>query len=483
MKKLKIGQKGIKKKMNSFNKLYNLILESIVSQNKASRAQLLANVKNSQAIQQYLNTLDNKLADFLAKFFASGQLKSINDPKIIQVKHILANKPSINTQQKISLKDFLAANKQTVKFAQTKVKYSNLNAIPQLTKVKEYDNGVVIYTVEDSPKGMRAVRDIIDVQWGKDANPWCLAARTGKNNDLRGAGRYWKEYSGYPKHIAFQNGKLLAFSAGKTTYGNEPSAARWWDRQDKPHYKLPLLDGTQMKTDQIVQVDIFERYGNDLKLNPETNRYDYSHRMRVSDAYLVDGHFPIPFGVINGEFDCNDCETLQTLENAPTEVKGQFTCGYCHELKSLKGMPQKIGRGIFLGGDYALESLEGMPEICNGTLQAYAMKSLKSLKGCSQIIKGSCYLQSDVLQSLQGGPQEVHGNLNINGNVKLKNLKGIAQKVKGGIGLYKCESLQSLEGISPDFHGEIVISECPNLKLTQEDKKKYKFVQELSYYG
>lgn len=443
-----------------FNKLYNLILQSIITED--------------------INSKIKKAIDTLIK---SGQLKDQNDPRIQQVKTIIKRNANIDINGKTKLNELLKQNEQYINRSQAK-KSQYLDSIPQFSQKKEYDNGVVIYKVEDSPKGMRAVRDIIDVQWGKDANPWCLAARTGKNNDLRTAGRYWKEYSSYPKHIAFQNGKLLAFSAGRVTQGSEPSPARWWDREDKPHSKLPLLDGTQMKTDHIhVQGDIFKKYGDDLKLNPETGRYDYNGRMRVCEAYLIDGHFPIPFGVIKNEFDCNDCETLQSLENAPTEVKYDFNCGYCHELKSLKGMPQKIGGGIFLGGDYALESLEGMPEICNGTLQAYAMKSLKSLKGCSQIIKGNCYIQSDVLQSLQGGPQEVYGNLNINGNIKLKNLKGIAQKVKGGIGLYKCESLQSLEGISPDFHGEICIGECPNLKLTQEDKKKYKFVQELSYYG
>ena len=87
-----------------FNKLYNLILESIISQNRASRAQMLANVQNHQQIQNYLNTLDNKVADFLAKFFKSGQLVDVNDKRIDKVVDILKRKTDFNIQT--AIKDF-----------------------------------------------------------------------------------------------------------------------------------------------------------------------------------------------------------------------------------------------------------------------------------------------------------------------------------------------------------------------------------------
>ena len=450
--------------MNAFNKLYNLILESIISQNAESRKAMLLKGGFDQGaandVNRFLKKYDNKTADFLCRYIANKEITKVNDERLNKVQKILKLNSSLDTQSlKGNIDQFIKQYYNIVQKNQQKqnaktVQY--LDSIPEFSQKKQYPNGVVIYQVEDSSKGMRAVRKIIDLQWGQDANPWCLAARTGKNKDLRAASRHWKQYNSYPKHIAFQNGKLIAFSA------NDKNVTLWWDREDHPHHTLPLLDGTFLRVDPLVgPSDIFEKYKN-LHLNPETNRYDCDGSIRITDEFLTDGHFSIPFGVINGEFNCNDCETLQSLENAPTEVKGEFNCGYNKVLKSLKGMPQKIGRGIFIAGDYALEDLEGMPEVCHGPFQAYGMKNLKSLKGCSQIIKDNCYIQSDVLQSLQGGPQKVKGNFQINGCIKLKNLKSAPEFIGGELNCYKCVELQSLEGIKV-VKGPINTNECPKL--------------------
>ena len=116
-------------------------------------------------------------------------------------------------------------------------------------------DGVVIYEVEDSSEGQQAVRKAIDVNWGYDKNPWCLAARKNgfghgeisvlsheqaeklglySDDTLAVAWNYWKHYNAYPKRIAFKNGKLFAFSAGKMKQHVE-----WWDRNDKSHYTIP----------------------------------------------------------------------------------------------------------------------------------------------------------------------------------------------------------------------------------------------------
>ena len=54
--------------MNKFNKLYKLILESIITQNKASRKALLYkndwNKFGIEAIEEFLQKFDNKTADF-----------------------------------------------------------------------------------------------------------------------------------------------------------------------------------------------------------------------------------------------------------------------------------------------------------------------------------------------------------------------------------------------------------------------------------
>ena len=117
-------------------------------------------------------------------------------------------------------------------------------------------DGVVIYEVEDSKEGQKAVRRAIDFHFGYDKNFWCLASRKeGFRQDeinrltheqaeklgfysddaLAVAWNYWNGlYKAYPKRIAFKNGKLFAFSAGKYKQHVE-----WWDRNDKSHYVIP----------------------------------------------------------------------------------------------------------------------------------------------------------------------------------------------------------------------------------------------------
>ena len=96
-------------------------------------------------------------------------------------------------------------------------------------------DGVVIYNVEDSKEGQKAVRRAMDFYFGYDKNFWCLATRYEKyDDDLEEAWDYWKANSAYPKRIAFKNGKLFAFSAGK-----EKQHVEWWDRNDKSHYDIP----------------------------------------------------------------------------------------------------------------------------------------------------------------------------------------------------------------------------------------------------
>ena len=49
-------------------------------------------------------------------------------------------------------------------------------------------------------------------------------------DDLAVAWNHWKTYSAYPKRVAFKDGKLVSFSAGKDT-----NLVEWWDRDDKSH--------------------------------------------------------------------------------------------------------------------------------------------------------------------------------------------------------------------------------------------------------
>jgi antitoxin component YwqK of YwqJK toxin-antitoxin module len=108
----------------------------------------------------------------------------------------------------------------------------NPDTVKEFSNKKNIVGGITIYDVDDTKAGQEAVRKIIDTHFGKDANPWCLAARL--DGDLERAWGYWNSYSTIPKKIAFKDGKLIAFSASND--GEET----WWDKQDNPLSGIPI---------------------------------------------------------------------------------------------------------------------------------------------------------------------------------------------------------------------------------------------------
>ena len=118
----------------------------------------------------------------------------------------------------------------------------NPDTVPEFIKSRRHlkiklgneEHNIFIYTVKDTKEGQASVRRIIDTHWGRDANPWCLVARKGNNDDLSDAWYFWKKcYNKTDKRIAFIDGKLLAFSASDT------EQVTWWDREDKPTSGIP----------------------------------------------------------------------------------------------------------------------------------------------------------------------------------------------------------------------------------------------------
>ena len=51
---------------------------------------------------------------------------------------------------------------------------------------------------------------------------------------------------------------------------------------------------------------------------------------------------------IKGDFACDNCHSLKSLEGAPKEVGGDFRCSYCDSLKSLKGAPKEVGGNFWV---------------------------------------------------------------------------------------------------------------------------------------
>ena len=150
--------------------------------------------------------------------------------------------------------------------------------------------------------------------------------------------------------------------------------------------------------------DIFSK----LKLNPQTNRYDYDGDLNKNDLSILvsedkDG-FIINFSKVTGDFNCSGLG-LKSLKGAPKEVGKSFWC-FKNKLTSLKGAPQTVGR------DFG----------CSGN-------QLTSLEGAPQKVDGCFYCNNNQLTSLEGAPQEVNGWFDCTNNPNLHSLDGIG-KVK-----------------------------------------------------
>ena len=195
-----------------------------------------------------------------------------------------------------------------------RIKSQDINFNPSTEKAfsNPYNagDGVVIYKVKNSKDGQKAVRKAIDVNWGYDSDPWCLAARKeGFDQDeidnlsheqaeklglysddaLAVAWNYWNRYKAYPKRIAFKNGKLFAFSAG-----DEKQHVEWWDRNDKSHYVIP-------GSNAVDDIEFLKRYG---KINLMENN---NASPEMIEELIEDEDWNVRYGVA-------------VNSNAPTEV-------------------------------------------------------------------------------------------------------------------------------------------------------------------
>tara|TARA_R110002167_G_scaffold5418_1_gene25329 strand:- start:1622 stop:9025 length:7404 start_codon:yes stop_codon:yes gene_type:complete len=191
---------------------------------------------------------------------------------------------------------------------EVKAKTINPDKVKEFFNKEEFEDGLVVYDVEDSKKGQRSVRSIVDSYWGTSANPWCLIARSKgetlevfdtrseakehsetlrdywdtentftydeaagkwivarlvdpKDLDvMKGAWTHWKQYNqdgeGEGYKIAFQNGKLLSFRDGGEVdpsgldddYAEYEAETKWWDRFDKPTDDLTIGLGKDKAT-------------------------------------------------------------------------------------------------------------------------------------------------------------------------------------------------------------------------------------------
>lgn len=432
--------------MNKFNKLYNLILQSIITEGKEYQTAILKKSGLDDVaisnILKFLKDFNNKTADLLCKFIASEELTKVDDKRISDVENIIKLNPSIDTQNwKGTMDQFIQRYRQSINKANEKVAAKTIkymDNIPQFTQKKEYDKGVVIYKVEDSEEGQAAVRKIVDLQWGRDANPWCIVSRSGAGLNYNYK-EYWEHYDSFPKHIAFQNGKLLAFYASK---GEQPY---WWDREDHSHHRLPLLDDTFLDvgildwTDKEIIQRFLARHDN-VKLNDKTGLYDIQGEIRIKAEDLVKGHFPVKFGNCTGDFVCTHLDNLISLWGAPGRVGNRFSCSQCDKLTDLKGAPKYVEHSFYC-----------------------------------------CYCFN--LKSLKGAPEYVGGGFNCTGCANLTNLNNITKNIQEDVIADKCDNLSDVSVLSQEMIRKSSFKECYKLPFTTRNINILQFDQDTQLWN
>ena len=313
----------------------------------------------------------------------------------------------------------------------------------------------------------------------KPGAKWCISMQT--------SNEHWNDYS--PEfHFLFwfrdddtlEDDRKIAISVDKETW----EVAELYNGADNEiRTPLPSYIKKAIKNEKTdFKEKEFNRIKSKLKLNPQTNRYDYDGDLNSIDLSNFiskdkDG-FIINFGKITGNFDCYGLDLislkgapqkvggyfrcfrnqLTSLEGAPQEVGSDFACN-SNKLTSLKGAPQKVG-GWFVCYSNQLTSLEGAPQIVGGWFDCSNNK-LTSLKGAPQIIDKSFNCSYNQLTTLEGAPQKVNKDFDCSNN-QLTSLKGAPQIVGGE---FSCpyNNLTSLEGAPREVGGDFW---CYNNQLT-----------------
>ena len=132
-----------------------------------------------------------------------------------------------------------------------------------------FDNGLQVFNVVESEESRINMRHIIDTHWGMDSNPWCILQGDGHGNLTPQSASYWKRYNGFPKRVAFKNGRLTAFSAGATR------KRIWWNRLDRVIGEVETVEkpveGDTLQRTALYEID---RFTGEAKILGEIHKGD-----------------------------------------------------------------------------------------------------------------------------------------------------------------------------------------------------------------
>ena len=234
---------------------------------------------DNPAIPQNKRTKFEKLAlHYLSKGFL---ILPEDGYKVIEAERLASIK-------KIDPFSFSNPNEIIEKFTgEVKGKRINPDTMSTFSNKRSLEYGITVYDVANTKEAQQQVRSIIDTHWGKNSNPWCLAARSEYNaSGERVMGEeawgQWENY-GEEKQIAFKDGKLVAFRDG--------SGQQWWDKMDRPSDSIevrgPVEKIEKSKDAQGNEVKTKTRFI--YKIEPETGVKERGDKEVVSTYKNKDG--------------------------------------------------------------------------------------------------------------------------------------------------------------------------------------------------
>ena len=223
-----------------------------------------------------------------------------------------------------------------------------------------------------------------------------------------------------------------------------------------------LIENYHIKSSDIGKYVEIHRVGEYYIINaPEKSIYVANKSIdALTNGFFKWGH--------TGNFVCNNCENLTSLEGAPVECKS-FDCSDCKKLTSLEGVPAKCST-FDCSKCKKLTSLEGAPKKCEYFFCSNC-KKLTSLKGAPRECHGFNCDNCENLTSLEGAPKKCEYFF-CNKCTSLKSLKYAPQTCVN----FSCKStgIVDLKGLQD---AEVLTcSKCDNLISLKGCPKKLKYL-------
>ena len=135
-----------------------------------------------------------------------------------------------------------------------------------------------------------------------------------------------------------------------------------------------------------------------LKFNPKTKRYDSEDTVDLSYCGLT--HIPIPFGIINGNFDCSN-NKLEDLINLPLEVTNSIDLSN-NKIKKIE-LPKMDNYSVISFSNNLIDDISNL----TGTYLQITISNNKLTNIKSNIVCDILECERNQITSLEGMPSVV----------------------------------------------------------------------------